>query len=459
MSRNTQFITYALFPIAVSILGCGSNGSVGPKTCNDIPDTSRYIIQNAPPTSSDDCDRTLTATNSNDQIPIIEAIVSLSENGVLCLEPGNYDMADSVTVSGPTGLTIKGIGSSPDDVVLNYESRGAEGILVNDVDGVTVENLWIQNTIDNAVENTGSNSVFRKIRVSWDGEPRVENGAYGIYPIGCTNVVIEYCQVQGASDAGVYVGQCTDSIVRNNLAHQNVAGLEVENSTNIEAFDNELFDNTGGLLALQEPISEARPSNTEIRMFNNEVYCNNRENFSRPGSSVTSLPQGMGGLSFGGNNIEIFNNRFTDNRSIGFGIASNILNCQISDTDCPNPDTGEYPIPGYDPYSTDIYIYDNLFTNNGTAPTESLAPLFNMLGFATGDDTPPVPDVVWGGYQETPGNANNASICLGTDQTTAPTILVFGNACQSLDQTDAQLAACILENHSTDPTPYFCEPK
>ena len=41
---------------------------------------------------------------------------------------------------------------------------------------------------------------------------------------------IEHCIAIGASDAGIYVGQSNNIIVRNCEVFQNVAGIEIENS-------------------------------------------------------------------------------------------------------------------------------------------------------------------------------------------------------------------------------------
>jgi len=436
--------------------GTGGGGGVVPKTCDDIPDTTSYIVTGAPPTSSDDCDETLTATGDNDQAQILTAILNAGSNGVVCLEAGEYDMGGTVDVTTTPGLVLKGIGDSPDDVVLEYaddagDCRGTVGINVS-VDNVTIENLWVKNTCENAVVQRGTDgSVFRKVRVTWDGTPRTENGAYGIYPTDCSNTLVEYCQAQGASDAGIYIGKCDGGLVQNNIVYENVAGLEVENCLDVDTLNNEIFDNTGGLLALQQDISSEMQTNSGVRMFDNEVYCNNRENFAQPGSAVSGIPVGTGALSFVGNGIEFFDNRITDNVTLGIGLASNILNCQVAESDCP-PYTD-----GYDPYVKNIFIHDNVFTNNGTDPQGLFGTLFIALGF--GDDgDPPVPDVVWDGYLE-PGT-DDAGICLGDDADAAASILVVGDACQTPLVIDNPLdyINCAAANFSTDQAPYLCTP-
>ncbi|GIS32108.1 MAG: hypothetical protein Ct9H90mP4_00220 [Gammaproteobacteria bacterium] len=62
------------------------------------------------------------------------------------------------------------------------------------------------------------------LKTEWTGGPKPTNGAYGLYPVESKNVLIDGCVAIGASDAGIYVGQSQQIIVRNSSAHYNVAG-------------------------------------------------------------------------------------------------------------------------------------------------------------------------------------------------------------------------------------------
>jgi parallel beta-helix repeat protein len=461
-------------------------------------------------------------------------------------------MGGTIGVTDDPGLTIKGIGASPDEVVLDYadengDCRGSKGINVG-VDNVTIENLWVKNTCENGVEQRDTDgSVFRKVRVSWDDRcegPRARancgescdcqgpfapancgqacsvricdeasdnagascamdgdcpngacveqpdpcsderlacendvcvpneatycddpvltcgeedtcvnnmtvNGAYGIYPTDCQNTLVEYSQVQGASDAGIYIGKCTGGSVENNIVNENVAGLEVENCVGVDASNNTAFDNVGGLFALQQDISGDMQSNTNVRLFDNETYCNNHPNFAKPGSAVSGIPVGTGLLSFAGDGVEIFGNLITDNQTLAIGMASNLLNCQVASSDCP-PYTA-----GYDPYVKQNYIHDNVFTNNGTDPQGDFGTLFKILGFGT-MGRPNVPNIVWDGYLENP---TDVGLCLGDDAASAATVLVIGDVCQDpIDPSFEDYITCANDNNSTDQTPYLCVP-
>ncbi|MBK6512223.1 MAG: right-handed parallel beta-helix repeat-containing protein [Haliea sp.] len=112
----------------------------------------------------------------------------------------------------------------------------------------------MENTSGDAIKVKDANGVtFRRVRVEWTNGPDENNGAYGLYPVGCRNVLIEDSEVRGASDAGVYVGQSENIIVRRNYVYENVAGIEIENSKFADVYENNTTGNTGGILVFDLP--------------------------------------------------------------------------------------------------------------------------------------------------------------------------------------------------------------
>jgi parallel beta-helix repeat protein len=106
-------------------------------------------------------------------------------------------------------------------------------------------------------------------------------------------VLVEDCEVVGASDAGIYVGQSRDIIVRNNVVHGNVAGIEVENSTNADVYDNRAYDNTAGVLVFNLPNLPVRDGRRCL-VRSNTIENNNRANFAPRGSIVARCPRARG---------------------------------------------------------------------------------------------------------------------------------------------------------------------
>src|SRR5690606_17583393 len=118
-------------------------------------------------------------------------------------------------------------------------------------------------------------------------------GAYGLYPVQCTDVLIEDSVARAASDAGIYVGQSTNIIVRRNLAEYNVAGIEIENSFDADVHDNVARHNTGGVLVFNLPGLQVK-NGARTRIFDNQIYENNTPNFAPPGNIVGKVPTGTG---------------------------------------------------------------------------------------------------------------------------------------------------------------------
>ena len=55
---------------------------------------------------------------------------------------------------------------------------------------------------------------FINVKAQWTYGPLETNGSYALYPVKSKNVLIDNCIAIGASDAGIYVGQSENIIVR-----------------------------------------------------------------------------------------------------------------------------------------------------------------------------------------------------------------------------------------------------
>jgi parallel beta-helix repeat protein len=469
-------------------MGGTGGGTPAPIDCaTDLPDPSSYVVgdvfDNVPVTSSDDCTGPIFPAGGDAANRLNTRLENADVGDVVCLEAGTYQMDSTINISLVDGLTVKGIGESPDDTELLFGGPGTGiGIFVQK-DDVTIENLHVRNTGANGIEQDGTNgSVFRKVHVSWDdfcdaanppencGNACVEdvdcgdtllacegdqgkNGAYGIYPTNCENTTVEFSQATGASDAGIYIGKCgwlddetTGGVVQYNIAANNVAGLEVENCKDVVAHDNLVFGNTGGLMPLQQPIAADRPANTGVLMENNKVYCNNGKNFAETGV-VQIIPVGSGLLSLGGQGVEIRNNDVQGNDTLGLALVSSSLTCDAAGADCP-----PYAYD-YNPYAEMIYAHDNYFLNNGTNADTSgdFGLLFLLFGVGTPDA--PSEDVIWDGNIR--DGVSDPEVCLGSNFTGT-----FRNMTNNMcaDQPNSVVwAACATENSNTDTTGRLCD--
>ena len=270
------------------------------------------------------------------------------------------------------------------------QRQGAEGVLLTG-NGIRIEGLAVEDTVGDAIKiNQSRDVVIRDVRTEWTRGPHTDNGAYGIYPVQCENVLIEASAAIGASDAGIYVGQSKRIIVRNSVARHNVAGIEIENSTDADVYGNHATENTGGILVFDLPNLPIQ-GGRRTRVFDNKVHRNNTPNFAPPGNTVAGVPAGTGIMISANDDIEVFGNSVKDNDTANMLVVSYLI------TGNPLTDVN------YDPYPERIYIHDNVFSGGGGTPDSD--PLKRLV-----DQTEkPVPDIVWDGYSR---GEEDSQICI-----------------------------------------------
>src|SRR6202171_2509463 len=181
-----------------------------------------------------------------------EALILAKPGAVIELPAGRHEMTTTLSLS-VENVTIRGKGI--DKTILSFKDQktGSAGMLVT-AGGFTLEDLAIEDSKGDALKMKGAPGVTtRRVRTEWTGGPKATNGSYGIYPVQCKNVLIEDSVGIGASDAGIYVGQSKNIIVRRNRAEYNVAGIEIENSQEADVYQHTSTNNTGGGLALNVP--------------------------------------------------------------------------------------------------------------------------------------------------------------------------------------------------------------
>ena len=158
------------------------------------------------------------------------------------------------------------------------------------------------------------------------------NGAYGLYPVQSKNVLIDGCIAIGASDAGIYVGQSENIIVRNSRAEFNVAGIEIENSYYADVYNNIAQHNTGGILVFDLP-DLPQQGGHHVRVFSNQILNNDTDNFAPEGNIVGEVPRGTGIIIMANSNVEIFDNDISGNETMNIAIVSYSYEEAIDETD------------------------------------------------------------------------------------------------------------------------------
>ena len=274
-------------------------------------------------------------------------LIMVEDGDTVNIPEGVFSIDATLSMEGKKRVVIRGAGM--ERTILNFasQSTGAEGLRVSAAEHIIIEDLTVRDAKGDAVKTMNVNGItFRRVRTDWSGKPKSSNGAYGLYPVRCSNVLIEDCVARGASDAGIYVGQSSHIIVRGCKAFENVAGIEIENSTNADVYNNEAYKNTGGILVFDLPDLPVKRGGY-TRVFDNLVRENNLANFAPKGNIVGKVPQGTGIILLAANHVEIFRNRIHNNRTVGTSINSYyITENKIRDK-------------SYDPYPTAISVHDN----------------------------------------------------------------------------------------------------
>jgi parallel beta-helix repeat protein len=254
-------------------------------------------------------------------------------------------------------VVIKGAGMDKTILSFKGQTSGAEGIKVTDSKNIIICDLTVEDSKGDCIKTQKVEGItFDRVTTRWSGKPKKTNGAYGFYPVQCTNVIIKNCVARGASDAGIYVGQSSKIVVTKCKAIENVAGIEIENSLFADVFDNEAVNNTGGILVFDMPDLPQKKGGY-VRVFNNYVHDNNYKNFAPKGNIVGKVPPGTGVIILATNHVEIFENKIQNNRTMGVGIISYYI------TESPFKD------PDYYPYPSDISIHHNRFERKNIQAT------------------------------------------------------------------------------------------
>jgi parallel beta-helix repeat protein len=281
----------------------------------------------------------------------------LAKNGdIIELPEGRFLLTKPLLLEGLDDITIKGQGADKTILSFKGQTEGAEGIFVSNMKNITLEDFTVEDALGDNFKFKGCDGVvMRRLNSTWTDGAKETNGAYGYYPVECRNVLIEDCEVSYCSDAGVYVGQSTNVVVRRCYAHHNVAGIEIENCINSDIYDNLSENNTGGILVFDLPkLFQANGRNA--RVFNNKIINNNHKNFAAPGNIVAIIPPGTGMIILATDSVEIYDNIIEDHKTVGIAVVSY--------------DITEKPVddPSFGPHCNAIYIRNNSFKNSKKIP-------------------------------------------------------------------------------------------
>ena len=342
--------------------------------------------------------KTITIYPSDDPYTEIqEALILANPGDIVHISEGFYKLEDSLSID-IDNLTLQGDGINKTILSFKDQMSGAQGLSVTS-DGVSLLDFAVEDAKGDAIKVKGVHGIsFIRVRTEWTNGPDELNGAYGLYPVESKNVLIDSCVAIGASDAGIYVGQSENIIVKNSRAEFNVAGIEIENSYYADVFDNHAENNTGGILVFDLP-DIPQQGGHHVRVFRNKSINNNTDNFAPEGNIVGEVPRGTGIIIQANSHVEIFENDIGGNDTVNIAIVTYGYETE---------DENYYPHPRA------IQIHNNRFTKSGNNPDLETGELAKIL-YELSDKN--MPDIFWDGIlpmkQIIFGQPDNEKLILG----------------------------------------------
>ena len=308
-----------------------------------------------------------------------EALILAEEGDTVVLAAGRYELTDGLSLD-VDGVTVRGAGMDATILDFTGQKGAGEGLLVTS-DRVTLRDFAMENPKGDGIKSKGADDiVYHAIRLTWTNGPDENNGAYGIYPVESTNILIDNVEVSGASDAGIYVGQSKKITVRNSVATNNVAGIEIENSRDAIVERNFVTRNTGGVLVFDLPdLPIMGGGNVVVR--NNLIVDNNTPNFAPKGNIVAGVPRGTGVMVMANENVWVEGNTILSNPTAAMMVIA--YNQPFEDAN-------------YNPYPREVVFGINRIDRGGDDPD---LPGIEPVMAAFGGRLPPL---LWDGLTQDP---------------------------------------------------------
>jgi len=298
----------------------------------------------APPAS--EAPRTLVVRSGGS---IQDAVDRAHPGDTVEVEPGTYRQSVLVDMD---RITLRGLVRDGERAVLDGEGTLTDAVIASG-HGFTIEGFALRDYTSNGITVQGATGVvFRDLVVD-------RTGLYGVYPVECKGVLVERVVVTGAKDAAIYVGQSADIVVRQSEVHDNVTGIEIENSTNALVEDNHAHHNTAGILVFLLPNNPSKVGH-DTRVVRNRVVANNHPNFGDPTAIVSKVPAGTGIFIMAADRTEVTGNEIRGNDSVGIAVVS----LAIAFPPGASFDVG--PIP------EENRIHDNVLAENGRHPAPAV---------------------------------------------------------------------------------------
>lgn len=296
------------------------------------------------------CDQDTEMNKNQDfETQLREKFLNAAKGDTIEIPEGKFELTGTLILHSVPFITLRGKGQSQTVLSFKNQKEGGEGITISDSPDLILENLSVHDSKGDGIKIMNArNLTIRNVAVGWTNGPNSANGKYGIHVSLSEKILIEKCAVTAASNAGIFVSQAENIIIRDNITFENVTGLQTENCFYADIHKNKSYNNTGGIIIAELP-GLSKLNGHSIRIYENSVKNNNYLNFSSPGNVASMVPSGTGILLISTRNVEVFKNEIEGHHTTGAAIISFFLmRLPISDSN-------------YNPYSSSIFVHHNKF--------------------------------------------------------------------------------------------------
>lgn len=307
------------------------------------------------------------------------AINAAPANATIVVEPGVYHEspnAPNAIVISKNGIQVVGQSTSDHPVVLENAGGQMNGIVVAPTDSISIDPTE-EHPGEHPPCGTNGNMIhtfslkgfsvrgfeqFGVYLACVDGFTLSQNltdgdQLYGLFPVRSHNGTMTNNELQNTSkDAALYVGQSDHVTITDNRTHDNLLGLEIENSSDITAKNNQVFNNTAGIIA-DVNAGLQKKDQMNVLIANNDIHDNNRPNSANSGDNQDATPPGTGMVVLGGSQVTVQSNTVSNNGFAGIIVSSYCTGTTACST----------PID-IDPNPENNRVVDNELSNNGMSP-------------------------------------------------------------------------------------------
>lgn len=240
----------------------------------------------------------------------------------------NPNSENLIAVVGKKDITLRGMGLSPRDVVIDVEFKKHVGIRGDRADGIIIENLSVWHAYDHGVYVLDTDGFII------DGVHSGYSREYPFLTFANDHGVMRNCEGFGGGDGGIYPGGSADTPGRHSMeiahcrSYHNVLGYSGTQGDHVWVHDSEFYDNAVGLVSDSETDHPNYPQN-DLLLERNRFYGNNFNVYSADSDVKATvfadsilIPVGVGVFLASGNDNLMQNNDVWDNPRYGVWLAS-----------------------------------------------------------------------------------------------------------------------------------------